>query len=65
MPADYVYNIFKEENSTIENGVYLIGDSTKPTLVKATQYNNLRVSCYYENNEIFYVLSYEKEMAKE
>ena len=65
LPADYVYNIFKEENSTIENGVYLIGDSTKPTLVKATQYNNLRVSCYYENNEIFYVLSYEKEMAKE
>ncbi len=62
LPSDYIYNIFKEENSTVKNGVYLLTDSTKPTMLKATQYNNLRVSCYYENNEIFYVISYEKKM---
>ena len=65
LPSDYVYNIFKEEESNIDNPVYLIGDSTKPTMIKATQYKNLKVSCYFENNEIFYVLSYEEERAKE
>ena len=65
LPSDYVYNIFKEEESNIDNPVYLIGDSTKPTMIKATQYKNLKLSCYFENNEIFYVLSYEEERAKE
>ena len=61
LPSDIVYNIFELENSTFEDSIFLLSDSTKPTLIKAIQYRNLRVSCYYENSEIFYVMSYEEE----
>ena len=61
LPSDNVYDIFEMENSTMEEPVFLLSDSTKPTMIKATQYKNLKVSCYYEYNEIYYVISYEKE----
>ncbi len=61
LPSDVIYNIFELENSTFEDSIFLLSDSTQPSLIKAIQYRNLRVSCYYENNEIFYVMSYENE----